>query len=231
MERKTENYILRSIPDEEFESLRPHLVEVSLQVGDVINYPYDPIPNVYFPNDAMVSVIASTPEGQLSEAGVVGREGMVGIGIVLGVDTTPHENAIQLPGTALQMSAGAIREKFESCPELRKRLLHFTHAHMMQLIQTALCNRLHLLEQRLARWILLAHDRSSSDVLPLTQEFLAIMLGVQRPTVSHAAQKFKTEGSIKYNRGIVTVLDRKAIEKACCDCYEVVKAEFDRVLK
>ena len=231
MNRKTDNYILKALPDDEYERLLPDLEEVEFKVGDVINHPYEPITHVYFPNNAMVSVIAGTPEGQLSEAGVVGREGLLGIAVVMGADSTPHENAIQLPGTALRMPVKKIRERFEQCAALRELILRFTHAHMMQLVQTALCNRLHRLEQRFARWILMAHDRSDSDVLPLTQDFLAIMLGVHRPSVSVVAGQFKESGFIKYNRAIITVLDRKRIENFCCDCYQVVRAEFQRMLK
>jgi CRP-like cAMP-binding protein len=231
MNRLTKNNILKLLPESEYELLSTKLEEVTFKVGDVINRPYDPIPFVYFPNEVMVSVIASTPDGQLSEAGVVGREGLLGVAVLLGADSTPHENAIQLPGTALKISTRAIREKFEQCPGLRRLLLRFTHVHMMQLIQTALCNRLHYVEQRLARWILMAHDRSDSDVLPLTQEFLAIMLGVYRPSVSNVAIQLKNDGYIKYNRGKITVLDRKALENFCCDCYQVVRDEYLQILK
>lgn len=231
MNHLTDNYILKALPSDEYKSLLPQLEEVKLNVEQVINHPYQPIPYVYFPNNSMISVVASTPDGQLSEAGVVGREGLLGIGVVLGADTTPHENTVQLPGTALRMSTRSIREKFDQCPTLHKLLLRFTHAHMMQLSQTALCNRLHDVKKRLVRWILMAHDRSDSDVLPLTQELLSIMLGVNRPSVSTAAIQLKDAGYIKYNRGIITVLDREGLEDFCCDCYAVVKEEYERVLK
>jgi CRP-like cAMP-binding protein len=231
MSHLTKNYILRALPDNEYKLLLPELKEVTLKVEDVINHPYQPIPHVYFPNNSMISVVASTPDGQLSEAGVVGREGLLGIGVILGADTTPHENTVQLPGTALRIPTKSIREKFEQFPVLRNLLLRFTHAHMMQLSQTALCNRLHEVKKRLVRWILMAHDRSDSDVLPLTQELLSIMLGVNRPSVTTAAVQLKSEGYIKYNRGIITVLDREGLEDFCCDCYEVVKVEYERVLK
>jgi CRP-like cAMP-binding protein len=231
MNRLTENYILRALPNNEYESLAPELEEVSLKVEEVINQPYQPIPYVYFPTNSMISVVASTPDGQLSEAGVVGREGVLGIAVMLGADTTPHENTVQLPGAALRITTKSIREKFDQCPVLHKLLLRFTHAHMMQLSQTALCNRLHDIKKRLSRWILMAHDRSDSDVLPLTQELLSIMLGVNRPTVSSAAVELKKAGYIKYNRGIITVLDREGLEDLCCDCYRVVKDEYERMLK
>jgi CRP-like cAMP-binding protein len=231
MNRLTDNYILKALPDDEYNSLLPELEEVTLKVENVINHPYQPIPYVYFPNNSMISVVASTPDGQLSEAGVVGREGLLGIGVLLGAESTPHENVVQLPGTALRISTKSIREKFTHCPALHKVLLRFTHAHMMQLSQTALCNRLHDVKQRLARWILMAHDRSDSDILPLTQELLSVMLGVNRPSVSTVAVQLKDAGYIKYNRGLITVLDREGLEDFCCDCYGVVKDEYERVLK
>ena len=230
MNRLTDNYILKAIPDSEYEMIAADLQEVSLEVGHIINHPYEPIPHVYFPNNSMISVIASTPDGQLSEAGVVGREGLLGISMILGADTTPHENAVQLPGTALKMSTKSFREKFEQCSQFRALLLKFTHANLMQISQTALCNRLHDVKQRLVRWILMSHDRSDSDVLPLRQELLAIMLGVHRPTVSTVAVQLKDKGYINYSRGVITVLDRKVLEAICCDCYQVVRQEYERVL-
>lgn len=231
MNRLTDNYILKALPDTDYELIATDLQEVSLKVGDIINYPYDPIPHVYFPNNSMISVIASTPDGQLSEAGVIGREGMLGVSVLLGVNTTPHENTVQLPGTALKISTNLIRQKFDQSAALRNVLLRFIHAHMMQISQTALCNRLHDVRQRMARWILISHDRSDSDLLPLKQELLAIMLGVHRPSVSAVAIQLKHEGYIDYNRGRITVLDRKGLEKICCYCYQVVRTEYERVLK
>lgn len=230
MNRPTDNYILKNLPDNEYELISPSLQEVSMRVGDIINCPDELIPFVYFPNNAMISVVASTPDGQLSEAGVVGREGLMGIGVVLGADTTPHENTVQLPGTALKMPTKIVREKFEQCPTFRRLLLRFTHAHMMQISQTALCNRLHKVEQRMVRWILLSHDRSDSNILPFTQELLAIMLGVHRPTVSAVAAKLKDDGYINYRRGKITVLDRKRLEEFSCDCYAVVNEEYRRMM-
>jgi CRP-like cAMP-binding protein len=212
-DRSTKNYILNRLPDEEFKLLLPELKEVSLKLGDVVNRPYEPIRDVLFPDNAMISVITGTPGGQLSEAGVVGHEGMLGIAVVLGAEATPHENIVQLAGTALKLSAKSIGEYFERCPALRKLLLRFTHAHMMQVTQTALCNRIHHTEQRLARWILMTHDRSDSDVLGLTQELLSIMLGVHRPSVSHVAGRFKKAGFIQYQRGRITVLDRNGTKR------------------
>jgi CRP-like cAMP-binding protein len=231
MNRQTDNLILKSLSDADYEFLRRELEEVDLKVGIVINYPYDPIPHVYFPNNSMISVVASTPDGELSEAGVVGREGLLGIAVLLGTDTTPHQNTVQLPGTALRIATRTMREKFDRNENLRKLLLKFTYTHLTQLIQTALCNRLHAVEQRLARWILMAHDRSDSEILPFTQELLAIMLGVQRPTVSTIAVELKKDGYINYSRGRIIVLDRKSLEKLCCDCYQVVREEYERVLQ
>lgn len=226
----TDNYILKALPENESKLISSALEAITLEVGDIINHPYEAITYVYFPNNSMISVIASTPQGQLSEVGVVGQEGVLGVGVLMGTDSTPHENIVQLPGTAYRMPTNIFREMFEKCSVLRKLILRFTYAHMMQISQTALCNCFHQVEQRLARWILMSHDRSETDLLPLTQDLLAIMLGTSRPTVSISAAKLKDDGYIKYVRGKITVLDRKGLEDFCCDCYSLVRDEYERVL-
>ena len=227
---QTANRILQALPADEFERLQPDLTRVDLKLGTIINRPYEPIPYVYFPENSMISVVASTPDGELAEAGVIGCEGLLGLAIVLGTDMTTHENMVQLPGSAYRMSSQALRTHFEEGGILRDLLLKFTYAHLTQLSQTALCNRLHLIDQRLARWILMAHDRAGADVLPLTQEVLAIMLGVQRPTVSGVAIELKKKGYINYSRGRLTVVARQKLEGLACECYEVVRDEYERVL-
>ena len=230
MIRSIDNYILRALPDTEYEMIASRLQKKRLEVGDVVNRPYEPIPFVYFPEKAMVSVIAVTADGQSSEVGVVGQEGFLGISVVFGAETTPHENIVQLPGTAWSMPTDSIREMFDLCPQLRFVLLRFAHAHLVQISQTALCNRLHDSKMRLARWILMCHDRSAADFLPLRQDLLAVMLGVHRPTVSSVAIQFKDEGFIDYSRGRIKVLDRQSLENISCDCYRLVKEEYESVL-
>jgi CRP-like cAMP-binding protein len=177
----------------------------------------------------MVSVIATTSDGQCAEVGVIGREGIVGVDVLLGVDSTSNESTIQLSDGALRIKTEAVRKEFNKGGAFQKLSLLYIHALMMQISQTALCNRLHTIEQRLARWLLMCHDRSAADELTLTQEFLSIMLGVNRPTVTTSALVLQGGGFIKYTRGKITVLDREGLEDFACDCYDVVRPEYDRL--
>jgi CRP-like cAMP-binding protein len=226
---KTNNQILNALPDEDYQRLHKHLEFVELTLGQVIYNPDEPIRYVYFPNDSMNSVIATTPDGQCSEVGVIGREGMVGVDVLMGVDSTSNQNIIQLSDGALRIKTETIREEFKRGGAFHDLSLRYMHALMMQISQTALCNRLHSIEQRLARWLLMCHDRARGDELTLTQEFLSIMLGVNRPTVTTSALVLQGGGFIKYSRGKITVLDREGIEDFACDCYGVVKPEYDRL--
>lgn len=227
----TKNHILNALPKEDYERLRSHLEEVSLTLGQVVYQPDESIKYVYFPNNAMASVIATTPDGQCAEVGVIGREGAAGVSVLMGVDSTPHQTTIQLADGALRISTKAIREEFKRGGALQQILLRYMHAMMMQISQTALCNRLHSVEERLSRWLLMCHDRSATDELTLTQEFLSIMLGVNRPTVTTAALILQGGGFINYRRGKITVIDREGLQDFACDCYEVVKQEYDRLEK
>ena len=150
---------------------------------------------------------------------------------MLGAEATPFENKVQIQGTAMSIPVAVIKEMFEQCQTFRQLLLRFTHSHMIQLSQTALCNSIHNVEQRLARWLLLSHDRSDSDVLPFTQEMLSLMLGVHRPTVAAITIRLKHRGFIEYKRGQILVQNRKQLEEFCCRCYGVVKEEYDEVMK
>jgi CRP-like cAMP-binding protein len=229
LRHSTKNQILNSLPDEDYQRLHKHLVPVELTLGQVIYRPDERIKFVYFPNDSMNSVIATTPDGQCAEVGVIGREGMVGVDVLMGVDSTSNQNIIQLSDGALRIKTGTIREEFKRGGAFHDLALLYVHALMMQISQTALCNRLHTVEQRLARWLLMCHDRSKGDELTLTQEFLSIMLGVNRPTVTTAALVLQGGDFIKYSRGKITVLDREGLEDFACDCYDVVKPEYDRL--
>ncbi|MCU1290075.1 MAG: hypothetical protein JWN60_2304 [Acidobacteria bacterium] len=227
----TKNYILDALPAEEYERLRPHLERVELSLGEVIYHPDERIKYVYFPEDAMNSVIATTPEGESAEAGVIGREGIVGIAVLMGVDSTPNECLIQLAGSALRIKTEQVKKAFNEGGVFQEETLRFIHALMMQISQTALCNRIHVIEQRLTRWLLMCHDRSDSDTLTLTQEFLAVMLGTNRPSVTTTAIALQSAGFIKYSRGKITIIDREGLEDFACDCYQVVKPEYDRLAK
>ena len=224
----TKNYILNALPEEDFNRMLPDLTPVELPHGLILYGPDEPIKYVYFPNNSMVSVVAMTAEGQCVESGVIGREGMAGFNVLMGVDSMPNENIIQLADGALRMSTDAIREEFKRGGTLQGLLLRFMHALMCQIGQTTLCNRLHVNDERLARWLLLCHDRSETNELKLTQEFLSIMLGAQRATVTMSAIALQNAGFIKYSRGIISIIDRKGLEDFTCDCYQSVKQVYDR---
>jgi CRP-like cAMP-binding protein len=227
----TKNYILDALPAEEYERLRPHLERVELSLGEVIYHPDERIKYVYFPEDAMSSVIATTPDGASAEVGVIGSEGIVGIAVLMGLDSTPNECIIQLQGFALRIKAEEIRKEFKQNGVFHDIVLKYIHALIMQISQTALCNRIHVIEQRLSRWLLMCHDRSSSNTLTLTQDFLAVMLGTNRPSVTNTAILLQGGGFIKYARGKITIIDREGLEDFACDCYKVVKPEYDRLAK
>lgn len=229
--RSTKNHILKVLSDEDYARLHPHLEPVELALGQVIYQPEESIEYIYFPNNAMASLIATTAEGQCAEVGVVGREGIVGVDVLMGVDSTTNECIVQIADGALRIKTERAREAFGASREMNTLLLRYIHALMMQISQTALCNRLHSIEQRLARWLLMCHDRAVTDKLPLTQEFLAIMLGANRPSVTTAAIVLQGGGFIRYARGKITVIDREGLEDFACDCYRVVKPEYDRLQK
>ena len=227
----TKNLILKSLPAEDFNQLLPDLEPVNLASGEVLYRPEEPIKYVYFPNNAMVSVVATTVEGQCAEVGVVGFEGMVGLDVLLGADSSLNETFVQLPDGGLRMTTAAVRKHFTQSGALHDSLLRFIRLLMMQISQTALCNRLHTVEERLARWLLLCRDRSPTADLRLTQEFLGIMLGTNRATITVAALALQSGGFIRYTHGLITVLDRDGLEHFSCDCYRTVKKEYDRFLQ
>ena len=228
--RPTANRILKQIPPEEYDRLSPHLEHVTLSRGDILYHPQDPVSHVYFPNRGTVSVVATFADGGGVEVGVVGNEGVFGINVVLGSVTTPHEALVQQPGDALRANADVLRREFNHCGRLHDLLLRYTQAFIVQIAQTAACNKAHPLDGRLARWLLMACDRATGDKLELTHEFMALMLGTRRAGVTEAAGKLQDTGLIRYRRGHVTVLDRRGLEDASCECYPVVKKEFERLL-
>jgi CRP-like cAMP-binding protein len=223
--RSTKNHLLTALPDEDFERLLPDLEAVDLPHGQVLYKPDEPIKYVYFPENAMVSVVATTPDGGSAEVGVIGREGMTGIDVLMGVDSTPNESMVQLPDGGRRISTEAIKKEFKLGGALQSLLLRYINSLLTQVSQTALCNRLHSTEQRLARWLLMCHDRAESDQLPLTQDFLSLMLGVNRPSVTVTAVSLQGAEFIKYRRGKITILDREGLEDFCCDCYRITRRE------
>ncbi len=227
----TNNLILNALPEEDFKRLLPDLESVKLKLGQVLYRTEDLISHVYFPDNSMVSVIAMTAEGQCAEVGVIGREGIIGMDALLGADSTLNENIVQHADGALRININAIKTEFKRTGALHDLLLRFTHLLMIQISQTALCNRLHSLEERLARWLLLCRDRTGTDELQLTQEFLAAMLGANRATVTLSAIALQSTGYIKYRRGHITITDHEGLKDFSCDCYQTVKREYDRFQK
>lgn len=224
----TTNYILNTLPDEEFERLLPDLEPVELKLGQVLYRPEEPIEYVYFPNNTMISVVAVTAEGQSAEIGIIGREGMIGMDVLMGSDSTLNEHIVQHPNGAFRINTAAIKQEFKRGGALHDLLLNFTRVMMIQIGQTALCNRLHTVDERLARWLLLCRDRSGTAELQLTQEFLSIMLGTNRATVTMSAIALQSAGFIKYARGHITIKDHEGLEDFTCECYQIVKKVYDR---
>jgi CRP-like cAMP-binding protein len=221
-----ENYILSHLGPEESERIKLRLEPVELQHGQILHHAGDTISQVYFPRNSMISLIAQTIDGQSVETGIVGFEGMAGISAVLGVDKSPHQALVQIPGDGLRLSVRALREEFKHCGSLHDLLLRYIQGIILHTSQLAACNRLHSISERLARWLLMSYDRCQCDDLPFTQEFLAMMLGVRRAGVTEAAIILQTEGYIRYRRGNIKIIDRAALEHFACDCYAIVKEEF-----
>ena len=226
----TGNRLLDSLPRADIERLRPHLEAVSVEIRHVVYEPDGPITHVYFPTSCVISLVTYLDDGTSVEMATIGLEGMVGLPIFLGSDTMPSRAFGQVAGEALRIEAAAFRAEIKRNGPLVRVLNRYTQALFNQVAQTTACNRVHLLEQRCARWLLQTHDRVGSDQFSLTQEFLAQMLGVRRPGVSAAAGLLQKAGLIRYARGRITVLDRSGLESASCECYRVIKREFDRLL-
>jgi CRP-like cAMP-binding protein len=227
---QSDNKILAHLPQEEFEPLNQKLKPVRLELGTNLYLPDQKIEYVYFVTRGVVSVLAALENGATVEAGVIGPEGLAGIAALLGADSTPNQALIQAEGQALRISTPDIRTEFRKGGRLRDLILRYTHTLFTQVAQTAACNRLHSIEQRLSRWLLLTQDRVASDEFVLTQDFLSRMLGVRRAGVSVAANTLRQAGLIDYRRGTMVVLDRKGLEQYSCECYRIVRDEYDRYL-
>jgi CRP-like cAMP-binding protein len=224
------NRLLELLPSDDFGRLRPHLDHVPLDYKFELYGAGKPIPFVYFPETGVASIVNTMSDGSAAEVGTVGNEGMVGLPIILGDKFAPNEVYVQVPGTALRMSASLFHEALEGSSTMRTVMFHYVHALFNQIAQSAACNSFHTIEQRCCRWLLMTHDRVQSDKFILTQEFLGMMLGVRRTSVTIAAKQLKRQKLIDYSRGHVTVLDRPGLEVRTCECYAVSKREFDRLL-
>lgn len=213
----------------DYERLVSHLECVCLPLGTIIHREYEPIKYVYFPNQAMISLVATMENGATTEISLVGKEGMIGLPIVLGGKSINYEAVVQVTGTAMRIEAKILKQHFERFPSLRKIILLYVQIRLSYISQLAACNRQHKIESRLARWLLLVQDCLKTDNLPLTHEFIANMLGTNRAGVTIAAQKLQNLGMISYSRGSITVKDRKQLEAASCECYKVMGKESHRL--
>lgn len=223
------NHLLAALPANDWERWQPQLELVSMPLGKVIYETGRPQTHVYFPTTAIVSLLYMMEDGASAEIAVVGNEGLVGISLFMGGESTTSRAVVQSAGKAFRLSGRVVKKEFKRSPVLHL-LLRYTQALITQMAQTALCNRHHSLDQQLCRWLLLSLDRLQGDQLVMTQELIANMLGVRREGVTEAALKLQKAGLIQYSRGRINVLDRKGLELRSCECYEEVKTEYDRLL-
>lgn len=226
----TQNRLLAMLPQEEYERILPHLSHVSFKFGEAVYESGGRMSYVYFPANTIISLLYMMENGSSAEMGMVGNEGLVGIALFMGGDTMPNRAVVQSAGGAYRMRAKVLQEEFARGGAFQRLLLRYTQALITQMSQTAVCNRLHEIEQQLCRWLLLSHDRLDSDELVMTQELIANMLGVRREGVTAAAGRLQEQGLISYVRGRIRILDRSGLEAAVCECYKVVKDEFNRLL-
>jgi CRP-like cAMP-binding protein len=225
-----QNHLLAALSPAERERLYPHLQLVPMPLGKVLYESGDLLRHVYFPTDSIISLLYVLEDGASAEISVVGNEGLIGIALFMGGETTPSRAIVQSAGSAYRLMSQNLKEEFHRSGSLQLLLLRYTQALITQMAQTAVCNRHHSVDQQLCRWLLLSLDRLSSNRLIMTQELIANMLGVRREGVTEAAGKLQELGIIRYARGRITVLDRPRLEGLCCECYAVVKKETDRLL-
>ena len=225
-----DNQLLAALPQGTYEGLLPFLEPVAMPLGFSVYEPGAPQVHVWFPTSAIVSLLYVLEDGASAEIAVTGSEGLVGIALFMGGETTPSRAVVQSAGHGYRLRASVLKREFERGGALQHLLLRFTQALITQMTQTAVCNRHHSVEQQLCRTLLLSLDRSTGAGLVLTQELIASLLGVRREGVTEAAGNLQRAGLIRYSRGHIVVLDRPGLERAVCECYGVVKAEFDRLL-
>ena len=224
------NHLLNVLPQDEYVRLEPHLEEVAMPLGDVIYETGAQMRYVYFPTTAIVSLLYVMDDGASAEIAVVGNEGILGISLFMGGETTTSRAVVQSAGHAYRLSAKRLKEEFQRSGPMLHLLLRYTQSLITQMAQTAVCNRHHSIDQQLCRWLLLSLDRLAQNELVMTQELIANMLGVRREGVTEAAGNLQEAGLIEYRRGHITVLDRPGLEARSCECYKVVKTECDRLL-
>ncbi|MEP0917198.1 Crp/Fnr family transcriptional regulator [Leptolyngbya sp. DQ-M1] len=226
-----QNRLLSAMPQALGDKLAPHLKQKALSKGDRLHNPGEPIHTLYFPLNCVLSITTTMKDGTTAETGVVGQREVIGINAFMGGrETTQTTYIVQIPGSALKIDARILREEFDRNQDLRDVLLRYTQAFIAQISQTTACNSLHRIDQRLARWLLEAHDRVEGDDLDLTQEFIADMLGVRRAGVTQTAQSLQERDLIRYHRRHIHILDRSRLEAFSCECFQTVKDEYDHLL-
>jgi CRP-like cAMP-binding protein len=225
-----QNHLLAALPEADYQRLLPHLEPVTLPFGLVLFEPGGKLRHLYFPASGIVALLYATENGSSTEIAVIGDEGVVGIALFMGGESTPSQAVVQSAGHGHRLKASVVKAEFALGGPLQQLLLRYTQALIAQMTQTAVCNRHHSVEQQLCRWLLLSLDRLPSNELAMTQELIANMLGVRREGVTVAAGALQEAGLIRYGRGHITVLDRSKLEKRVCECYAVVKREMDRLL-
>jgi CRP-like cAMP-binding protein len=226
----SQNHILAALPAAEFERLAPHLELVPMRLGETLYEPGGQLQHVYFPTTAIVSLLYVLESGSSAEIAGVGNEGILGISLFMGGDTTPSSAVVQTAGHGYRLKAKLLKDEFNRAGLVQRLLLRYTQALLTQMCQTAACNRHHSIEQQLCRWLLLTLDRLPSNELIMTQELVAAALGVRREGITEAAGKLQRAGLIRYRRGHIAVLERSGLEAGACECYAVVKKELARLL-
>ena len=225
------NFILRSLPAEEYKLILPHLQLCTLEVGVVLHEMREPVRTGYFVNNGLVSTLTVMSNGDSIEVGIVGHEGFSGLPALLNISSSSSRLNVQIAGEALKIKSKALHEVVAKAPTLERLLARFGYLQALHMAQIAACNRLHNLVERLARWLLMTQDRIQADMIPLTHEFLANMLGTRRSSVTIAAGVLQSAGVITYSRGKLRVLDRQKLEDTACECYDVVRHQLDAYLK
>jgi CRP-like cAMP-binding protein len=224
------NRLLATLPKTEYKRLLPRLKTVNLVLGEELYLPGETIKHVYFPNDSIISLISELSETSWLEVAMVGNEGMAGLPVFMGVSSSSTRALVQGSGTAMRMTSATVRKEANRMGSLHRLLHRYSHSLLTQVAQSSACNRFHLVNARLARWLLMTNDRLGVKEFPLTQEFLSNMLGVRREGVSKAAGALQAAKLIRYSRGMITLLNRRGLEAKSCDCYAVIKAESDAYL-
>lgn len=225
------NRLLSSLINHDYKPLVSHLQHVDLKLGDVIYTAGDTIEYVYFPETAVVSLLSTLQNGDTTEVGLIGREGMVGLSVFLGGSITPERALVQLTGTAMKMPASVLTGALKLGSTIQLQLLRYTRSFLALVTQSVICSQHHSLEARFARWLLMMHDYSESDTLNLTHEMVSGMIGTRRAGVSMATRELRQQKLIKSARGAITILDRDALERVACECYAIIHEEFDRLHK